>query len=281
IIRGESGVAYTRSGAFGTDKNGYIVNNEGMKLQGFAPSETGQATGGGPLTDLRVTTGEIQPRPTSRVESVINLDAAAPPSSVIGSTLTLNSGRSVVSQMASADPRINGYESNSVEVVGPDGSVVRRVHVSENSSANATAQLLSAAPGVTARGTTVAFINNLTAGVDGTTRFMLNGREYSVDPADPDALDLLAASINASATNITARVVGTGIRIVHSTGADLNFTGSVTSQGSLSITPAQYDPQTQEYVPQAAGSENLVLDNTSVVVVGGTVEMTLEEGYSL
>src|SRR5690606_2619288 len=80
---------------------------------------------------------------------------------------------------------------------------------------------------------------------------------------------------------ITARVVGTDIRIVHSTGADLNFTGSVTSQGSLTITPAQYDPQTQEYVPQAAGSENLVLDNTSVVVVGGTAEMTLEEGYSL
>ena len=87
ILSGESGTAYTRAGAFGTDRFGYVVTNTGERLQGFAPSESGQATGGGPLTDLRVTTGELQPRATTLVESEINLDAAAMPSAPIDRTI--------------------------------------------------------------------------------------------------------------------------------------------------------------------------------------------------
>src|SRR5690606_34348669 len=147
------------------------------------------------------------PRPTTRIDSVINLDAAASPSSIIGSTLTLNGGRSTLVAIDVLDPRENGYQSNSVEVIGPDGNVVRQVHVSANASANATAQALSAATGVSARGVTVAFLSDLTAPAGETTRLTINGREYTVDPADPEALELLAASINASANNISARVV--------------------------------------------------------------------------
>ena len=282
ITRGESGISYTRSGAYGTDKQGYIVNAEGLRLQGFAPSESGQATGGGPLTDLRVTTGEIQPRPTTRVDSVINLDAAAQPSSIIGSTLTLNGGRSTLRAIDVLDPRENGYQSNSVEVVGPDGNVVRQVHISENASANATAQALSAATGVSARGVTVAYISNLTATAPETTRFTINGREYTVDPADPEALELLAASINASANNISARVVNDSVRLMHSTGADLNIAGSLTSSGSITVTGAEYDPLNQEYIPQGAAEVmDLTPPTSEVFVIGGTVEMTLEEGFSL
>mgnify|MGYP001627124590 CR=1 FL=1 len=280
ITRGESGISYTRSGAFGTDRQGYIVNGEGLRLQGFAPSEAGQATGGGPLTDLRVTTGEIQPRPTTRVESVINLDAAAQPSSIIGSTLTLNGGRSTAPLLIpTLDARVNGYQSNSIQVVGPDNST-RQINIAENASANATAQIMSAAPGVSARGITVAFLSNLTAPATENTRFSLNGREYSVDPTDPDALDLLAASINASASNISARVVGTDIRITHSTGADLNFTAGALGNGSITVTASEYDPIDEEYVPTGAG-QALTLDGANVIVVGGTVELTLDEGYSL
>jgi flagellar hook protein FlgE len=36
VLSGEAGTSYTRAGAFGTDKDGNIVNNQGERLQGFA-----------------------------------------------------------------------------------------------------------------------------------------------------------------------------------------------------------------------------------------------------
>lgn len=281
IIGGESGISYTRAGSFGTDRNGFIINSDGERLQGFAPSDSGQATGGGPLTDLRVTTGEIQPRPTTSVETVVNLDAAAQPSSIIGSTLIANGGRSTAPQLIPVlDPRINGYQSNSVEVIGPD-RVPRKVSIPENSSANSAAQLLSGAVGISATGVTTAFITGLTAGGSGETRFALNGRELTVpNPAAPDALEDLATAINSSANNIVAVVEGTTIKVTHTTGADLTFTAGSVGDGTISVAASEYDPLEEEYIQQGAGVA-LTLDNNNVLVIGGTLEITLEEGYSL
>ncbi|MCP5357541.1 MAG: flagellar hook-basal body complex protein [Pseudomonadales bacterium] len=98
ILRGEDGNVYTRAGAFGTDRNGNIVNSLGEKLQGFAATPDGKASGGGPLTDLVVTTGEIPPQATTLVSSRINLDATASPSSIIGTKVLTNLGKSGVPQ---------------------------------------------------------------------------------------------------------------------------------------------------------------------------------------
>ena len=92
VLNGEGGAAYTRSGTFGTDKGGNIINSQGERLQGFAPTVNGDASGGGPLTDLVVTTAEIPPVSTTKVESVLNLDASASPSSIVGTNLVTNGG---------------------------------------------------------------------------------------------------------------------------------------------------------------------------------------------
>lgn len=281
IVNGESGVSYTRAGSFGTDRNGFIVNSDGERLQGFAPSASGQATGGGPLSDLRVTTGEIQPRPTTAVETIVNLDAAAQPSSIIGSTLIANGGRSTAPQLIPVlDARNNGYQSNTIEVVGPD-RFARKVTIPENASANTAAQLLSGAGGVSATGKTIAFITGLTPGVGGETRFALNGREFTVaNPAAPTALDDLAAAINSSANNISASVEGTTIRVTHNTGADLTFGAGSVGTGAIAVAASEYDATTEEYIQQGAAVP-LTLDNANVLVIGGTLELTLDEGYSL
>lgn len=280
IMRGDSGFSYTRAGSFGTDRDGYIINAEKQRLQGFAPSETGQATGGGPLTDLRVTTGELQPRPTTHIDTVVNLDAAARPSSIMGSTLLTNNGRSTVPTLIPAlDPRVNGYQSNSVQIVDPDGNV-RQINIPENASANAAAQLLSGATGVSAQASTIAYISDLSAPAGETTRFALNGREYAVAWEDADALNQLASAINASASNISAIVEGTNIKVTHATGADLNFTAGSVGHGSINITASEFDPVNDEYIAQGA-PVSLALDNTNVVVIGGTLDLTLDEGYSL
>ncbi len=282
VLKGESGIAYSRAGAFGTDRNGFIVNSDGEKIQGFAPSAAGNATGGGPLTDLRVTTGEIQPRPTTGVTTIINLDAATQPSAVIGSTLTLNAGRSTTPiLMGALDPRENGYQSNTIEVIGADRQL-RRITVPANSSANQVAEIFAGASGVAAQGSTVAFITAITAGpvAPATARFAINGREFEVDPANPDAFNLLANSINNANTNVSARVVNGAIQISHDTGADLNFTSGSVGNGTITVSGSEKDTVTGDPVP--VGVTTVAdFNGTDVIVVGGTVEFTLEEGVVL
>lgn len=67
---------YSRAGNFGTDRDGYIVNPSGQRLQVFAPN----AAGGfdtGRMSDLRVPNGDAPPAATSKVTIETNLPAAA------------------------------------------------------------------------------------------------------------------------------------------------------------------------------------------------------------
>lgn len=262
VLRSESGVAYTRAGSFGTDNEGYVVNALGDRLQGFAPSAAGQATGGGPLTDLRVTTGELQPRPTTAIESVINLDAGALPSTVVGSTLVSNGGQGGAPQQANS----NGYQATTLQVVGADRQS-RLISIPENGSANAVAQTLSGVQGISARGTTVAFLSNVAAG----TEFRLNGRDFESTAGD---LDELAQMINAEMHNVSARVVGTSIEVTHATGADLRI---VSTAGSLDLASAARDPLTDEFTEGAATT--MLADET--YTVGGFVDITMDERVSM
>jgi flagellar hook protein FlgE len=65
--------AFTRAGTFGLDKDGFIVNNLGATLQGFAADVNGNISG--VLGDLQIQTGNQPPRQTTLVESVVNVDS--------------------------------------------------------------------------------------------------------------------------------------------------------------------------------------------------------------
>lgn len=119
ILSGASGNVYTRAGAFGTDKDGNIVNSLGEKLQGFATTADGKATGS--LTDMVVTTGDIAPQATTLVSSRINLDAAVAPSSIIGSKVLTNSGTSSTAQFGSRVAQ-SAVVSGKISVDGTDFS---------------------------------------------------------------------------------------------------------------------------------------------------------------
>ena len=94
VLKGDSGSVFTRAGAFGTDKQGYIVNTQGERLQGYAADSDGNASGSGALIDLIVQVGDTAPNATSNVQSSINLDAGTSASSIIGTTLVTNQGTS-------------------------------------------------------------------------------------------------------------------------------------------------------------------------------------------
>ncbi len=67
---------YSRAGAFGLDDQGFIVNASGAYLQGFVADAEGNIDG--IPSDISIQTSNLDPRRTTSVESVLNLDAAEP-----------------------------------------------------------------------------------------------------------------------------------------------------------------------------------------------------------
>jgi flagellar hook protein FlgE len=67
-------VSYTRAGYFGTDRDGFMVNNFGYRLQGYAVDASGNLQNG-IVNDLRIETASQEPRATESLEQVFNLNS--------------------------------------------------------------------------------------------------------------------------------------------------------------------------------------------------------------
>jgi flagellar hook protein FlgE len=72
----KGGLVYSRAGNFGTDREGYVVNPAGQRLQVFAPNVAG-GFDTGRLSDLKVPSGDAPPAATTKVTVETNLPAAA------------------------------------------------------------------------------------------------------------------------------------------------------------------------------------------------------------
>ena len=71
---------YSRAGNFGADRDGYVVNPSGHRLQVYLPNASGQGFDTGRMSDLQLATGDSPPRATADVDLGSNLPAdAAPP----------------------------------------------------------------------------------------------------------------------------------------------------------------------------------------------------------
>jgi len=64
---------YSRAGNFQVDRNGNVVNSSGNKLMVFNTTETGSVTG--EMGELKINTALIQPKTTSKIELLANLDS--------------------------------------------------------------------------------------------------------------------------------------------------------------------------------------------------------------
>ncbi len=75
---GASGTFYTRDGQFVTDKNGYLVNEEGLRVQGMQADANGNVSSG-ILGDLQVGNATAPAKPTDGITIEGNLSATATP----------------------------------------------------------------------------------------------------------------------------------------------------------------------------------------------------------
>ena len=86
-VRDGSGLAYTRAGAFGANRDGYVSNNAGQRLQVF-PALAGGGFDTANLSDLRLSSADSAPRASGLLEVVANLpaNAAAPATTPFSAT---------------------------------------------------------------------------------------------------------------------------------------------------------------------------------------------------
>jgi flagellar hook protein FlgE len=77
VLRSEGkGYTYTRDGALRFDKDGWLTNLGGQRVQAYGASTEGKITG--KLTDIRIPYASIQAKPSKNVDVQLNLDARTP-----------------------------------------------------------------------------------------------------------------------------------------------------------------------------------------------------------
>ena len=77
VLSDDGASVYSRAGNFHADKDGFIVNDSGKRLQGIQASDSGELVGR--VGDLQVRTDHIAPQATTEVEMAANLDAREEP----------------------------------------------------------------------------------------------------------------------------------------------------------------------------------------------------------
>ena len=79
VMSDNGALAYTRAGAFQMNRDGYVVNTQGQRLQVYPPLGNGGGFNTGGLSDLRLQTTDSAPQATSNVQYILNLPASASP----------------------------------------------------------------------------------------------------------------------------------------------------------------------------------------------------------
>ncbi|HET9823164.1 MAG TPA: flagellar hook protein FlgE [Burkholderiaceae bacterium] len=76
VTDGRNPTLYARNGQFKVDRDGYIVNNDALRLMGYPADGTGVIQPGN-ATALRLPTAGINPQASSEIELEMNLDSRA------------------------------------------------------------------------------------------------------------------------------------------------------------------------------------------------------------
>lgn len=76
-VEDPSGYMYTRDGTFNFDYQGFIVDADGNRVQGYMPDSSGKLSN--VVSDLRISAKQVEPQATSLVSLAVNLDSRAGP----------------------------------------------------------------------------------------------------------------------------------------------------------------------------------------------------------
>ena len=267
VLSDQGEAKYSRAGQFSVDKDGFMVNNTGMKVQGFQANESGAVSG--VLGDLVVDASELPPVRTTNVTAAFNLNSAEDVLTQSGTTVDSDGSSIGVAQAGTQ----NGYPSQIINVNSANGTTTQVV-TAANATAGAIASQFSLLDGVIATSSTSASISAASyANNSGSMSLSVNGIRFQPTGSTP-ALQLadLGTKINASAlVGITAVTDTNGdLRIIQDQGADLIFGFAGGATDTFEVLGSEVIPTT------------IPLNNTQTqATVGGTVSIVLDEGGSI
>ncbi|WP_166261445.1 flagellar hook protein FlgE [Marinobacter salicampi] len=221
---------YSRAGQFGVDQDGFITNNQSMRVQGF------QADGDGNLSgvrgDLQIDTDNLAPRRTTNLESELNLDSRQGVLEV--------SGTKVQGVQPAADDPI---DAQILAIAYPDGSN-RDVSIAAGTEASQVAELLNQEEGVSASARTVSEIPQ--AGIVAGGTVTVQGTNFDIPdpiPAGESPAEWLQRAVNDSPLNsVSATSNGAGgLVLTESRGSNLALAyngsvGTIVQTGSINVT---------------------------------------------
>ena len=208
ILNNGGEVRYSRAGQFGVDKDGFVVNNQGMKVQGYTADGDGNLSG--VRGDLQIETANLAPRRTTNLQTDVNLDSRESLLERRVRDLSLQTG-----DFAAGETLTFSYS---------DGSADETVLIpSPINSAGQIADAISAASGVSASGITTAEINSTANGAStgdtlnntiasGSLEFSINGQPLNVSAVT--TLDELANVISSFGNNSISANVDSGNLVV-------------------------------------------------------------------
>ena len=176
---------YSRAGQFGIDKEGFVVNNQNMMVQGYQADEDGNISG--VRGDLQIETDNLAPRKTTNLETDVNLDSRE-------AVLERRTRTIPVTLDGQDDPASDGIRGESFRFEYADGSTSEIFGpFGTNDTAADVASRISDADGVSASATSDVAIHQeddvgSTTGTDlksaidsGNLTFFINGSKLNTD----------------------------------------------------------------------------------------------------
>ncbi|WP_152207192.1 flagellar hook protein FlgE [Marinobacter changyiensis] len=235
VLNNGGEVRYSRAGQFGIDKDGFVTNNQNMRVQGFQADEDGNLSG--IRGDLQVDASNLAPRRTTDVQSELNLDSREGVLEVSGTTYqTLQPApTATVGEQILNIARADGTSTN---ITVPAGSTARDI-----------AELLNQQDDVSASARTeyTVPVGEIQAG----ETVSVQGTDFAIPAGEADPVGWLRDAINNSPLNssvnatITQGAGGTPefLRLIESRGNNLSVayeaaagTVSEVQVGSLNTT---------------------------------------------
>ncbi|MCC6748490.1 MAG: flagellar hook protein FlgE [Deltaproteobacteria bacterium] len=100
-VGGVAGQFYTRAGQFVIDKDGYLVNQQGLRMQGYGVDAQGNLRR--QVSDVQIPTAQIPPGATSQVSLVANLASSATTPTTAFSAANASAGSNFSTQVTVYD----------------------------------------------------------------------------------------------------------------------------------------------------------------------------------
>ena len=163
ILSNNGETRYSRAGQFGIDKDGFVVNNQSMKVQGYTADGAGNMSG--IRGDLKIEADNLAPRRTTNLRTDLNLDSRQ---SVLESRVTQLGDVSMSSLIPGGDTFVVVYaDGRPNQPVTIPGEVSDGAGGTRDITAREVAGLLNDIPGVSSSATTPFAFSTDAVGVPG------------------------------------------------------------------------------------------------------------------